>query len=47
MCGRYLTNDRHIKVAKRGLGHSNAKTKGLGDRRKDDISVGKVERIGI
>jgi len=28
-------------------GHSSAKTAGLYDRRNDNISVGKVERIGI
>jgi integrase/recombinase XerD len=27
--------------------HSNAKTTGLYDRRNDDISVGKVEHVGI
>jgi hypothetical protein len=28
-------------------GHSNAKTTGLYDRRNDEISGGKVERVGI
>jgi site-specific recombinase XerD len=43
----YLTNGGRIEVAQRMAGHSNAKTTGLYDRRNDDVSVGKVERIGI
>ena len=43
----YLTNGGRIEVAQRMAGHSNAKTTGLYDRRRDDISVGEVERIGI
>lgn len=43
----YLTNGCRIEVAQRMAGHSNAKTTGLYDRRNDDVSVGKVERIGI
>jgi integrase len=44
----YLTNGgRHIEVAQRMAGHSNAKTTGLYDRCNDDVSVGEVERIGI
>jgi integrase len=43
----YLTNGGRIEVAPRMAGHSNAKTTGLYERRKDDISVGEVERIGI
>jgi site-specific recombinase XerD len=43
----YLTNGGRIKVAKRMAGHPNAKTTGLYDWPNDDISVGKVERIGI
>jgi integrase/recombinase XerD len=43
----YLTNGGRIEVAQRMAGHSNAKTTGLYDRRKDDISVGEVEMIGI
>lgn len=43
----YLTKGGRIKVAQCMAGRSNAKAKGLYDRRKDDISVGEVERIGI
>jgi site-specific recombinase XerD len=43
----YFTNGGRIEVAQRMAGHSNAKTTALYDRRNDDISVGKVERIGI
>jgi hypothetical protein len=43
----YLTNGGRIEVARRMAGHSNAKTTGFDDRRKDDISVREVERIGI
>jgi hypothetical protein len=43
----YLTNGGRIEVAQRMAGHSNAKTTDLYDRRNDDVSVGKVERIGI
>lgn len=43
----YLTNGGLIEVAQRMAGHSNAKTTGLYDRRKDGIRVGEVERIGI
>src|ERR1700687_4469298 len=42
----YLTNGGRIEVAQRMAGHSNAKTTGLYDRR-NDVSVGEVERIGI
>jgi hypothetical protein len=35
-----------IEVAQRMAGHSDAKTTGLYDRR-NDISIGEVERIGI
>jgi len=42
----YLINGGRIEVAQRMAGHSNAKTTGLYDRRNDDMSVGKVERIG-
>jgi site-specific recombinase XerD len=43
----YLTNGGKLEVAQRMAGHSNAKTTGLYDRRNDDISVSKVERVGI
>jgi hypothetical protein len=36
----YLTNGGRIEVPQRMAGHSNARTVGLYDRRKDDISVG-------
>jgi integrase/recombinase XerD len=36
-----------IEVAQRIAGHSNAKTTVMYDRRKDEISFGEVERIGI
>ncbi len=42
----YLINGGRIEVAQRMAGHSNAKRTGLYDRRNDDVSVGKVERIG-
>jgi hypothetical protein len=35
-----------IEVAQRMAAHSNAETRGLYDRR-NDVSVGEVERIGI
>jgi len=38
----YLTNGGRIEVALRMADHSNAKTRGLYDRRNDDISVGEV-----
>ena len=34
-------------IAQRMAGHSNGKNMGLYDRRNGDISVGRVERIGI
>jgi hypothetical protein len=43
----YLTNGGRIEVAQKMVGHSNAKTTGLYDRRHGDISAGEVERIGI
>ena len=42
----YLTNGGRIEVAQRTAGHSNAKSTGLYDRHKDNISVGEFERIG-
>ena len=42
----YLTNVGRIEVARRMSDHSNAKTTGLYDRLKENISVGKLKRIG-
>jgi integrase len=42
----YLTNGGRIQVAQRMAGHSNAKTRGLYDRRNDDISAGKLKGSG-
>jgi hypothetical protein len=39
------TNGGRIEVAQHMAGDSNAKTKGLYDRRNDDISVGEVKKI--
>ena len=43
----YLENGGRIEVAQKMAGHSNAKTTGLYDRRKGDVSLDEVERIGI
>jgi hypothetical protein len=43
----YLANGERIEVAQRMAGHSKAKITGLYDRRNNDISIWKVERIGI
>ncbi|MGA3025828.1 MAG: hypothetical protein ABSF98_13755 [Bryobacteraceae bacterium] len=44
----YLTNGGRIEVARRMVGHSNAKTTGLYDRRNDDISVaGNLRGFGM
>jgi site-specific recombinase XerD len=43
----YLSNGGKLEIAQRMAGHSNAKTTSLYDRRKDDISVSEVERVGI
>ncbi len=43
----YLTNGGRIEAAQRMAGHLNAKNTGLYDRRRDDISAGEFEKIGI
>jgi len=43
----YLKNGGKLEIAQQMAAHESARTTGLYDRRNDDISLDKVERIGI
>jgi site-specific recombinase XerD len=43
----YLTDGGRIEVVHCMARYSNAKTRGLSDKRNEDISVGEVARVGI
>jgi site-specific recombinase XerD len=43
----YLKNGGRLEVAQQMAAHESSRTTGLYDRRSDEVSLDKVERIGI